>query len=444
MASPKNISSEGAPGLAEKYFFIPGRIPSLSLLELFDVCRSKELPLSLTTVGNSAFLVSLPDTADVKAVFASLGGMVKYGKCIASCPSLDVALALISQKIKTGAAHSKKRVTFGVSSYTIAQEERKENPRGATFFVQRWGIALKKELACDGASVRFVVSQKGEPALSSVVVEKNHLCQEGNAEWVLMHENGSWHVGKTSGVQEFEEYARRDYGRPNRDMKTGLLPPKLARIMVNLACVEKDGLLLDPFCGLGTILQEAVLLEHTAIAGSDIDKKNVAATKENLSWLLESIVHLDPGLRRDDKGTIIKQCDARKLASCFPKHSVDAIVTEPTLGPLLDAAHPSITQKKIAALCDLYSASFRAFREVLKPHGRVVIVFPVWMTGSKQRFIPCIDALMKRGFVNVTVPDSLHNTLSGAIERGSLVISRPDARIARELFVFEKIDTIAK
>ena len=35
-------------------------------------------------------------------------------------------------------------------------------------------------------------------------------------------------------MQDFEQWGARDYGRPSRDAVRGMLPPKLARMMVNL------------------------------------------------------------------------------------------------------------------------------------------------------------------------------------------------------------------
>ncbi len=43
--------------------------------------------------------------------------------------------------------------------------------------------------------------------------------------------------------------------------------------------------ILDPFCGSGTILQEAMLLGFKNIYGSDKDKRAIANSKENINWL---------------------------------------------------------------------------------------------------------------------------------------------------------------
>ena len=66
-------------------------------------------------------------------------------------------------------------------------------------------------------------------------------------------------IGKTVAIQDIENYTKRDYERPARDAKTGMLPPKLAQIMINLGGLTKidhdqeethavQHTLYDPFC----------------------------------------------------------------------------------------------------------------------------------------------------------------------------------------------------
>lgn len=96
---------------------------------------------------------------------------------------------------------------------------------------------------------------------------------------------GKQFVAVTLAVQDFEEYRFLDFGRPQRDMVSGSMPPKLAKIMLNLSGVKIDQAILDPFCGSGTMIQQALLLGFTNIVGSDASPKAVEDTKKNLNWL---------------------------------------------------------------------------------------------------------------------------------------------------------------
>jgi len=57
-------------------------------------------------------------------------------------------------------------------------------------------------------------------------------------------------IAHTIGVQDIDAYTHRDIGR-ERSMTVGMMPPKLAQIMLNLATKGERGFQIwDPFCGL--------------------------------------------------------------------------------------------------------------------------------------------------------------------------------------------------
>jgi tRNA (guanine10-N2)-dimethyltransferase len=61
------------------------------------------------------------------------------------------------------------------------------------------------------------------------------------------------------------------------------MPPKLARCMVNLARPKKGDLLLDPFCGTGSFLIEAGLLD-CRVLGFDAKRYMVKGCRRNLKF----------------------------------------------------------------------------------------------------------------------------------------------------------------
>jgi tRNA (guanine10-N2)-dimethyltransferase len=69
------------------------------------------------------------------------------------------------------------------------------------------------------------------------------------------------------------------------------LQPKLARCMVNLSRASKRGIILDPFCGTGTIPIEAGLMGIEAV-GIDIQRRMVQGSKINLDYYKVRNVHL--------------------------------------------------------------------------------------------------------------------------------------------------------
>ena len=100
-------------------------------------------------------------------------------------------------------------------------------------------------------------------------------------------------IAQTIFVQDIDAYTFRDRRRPRRDAHNGMLPPKLAQTMINLAhgalktkqALNDDQLnVLDPFCGTGVVLQEATLMGMN-VYGTDLNPDMIRNTKDNLAWL---------------------------------------------------------------------------------------------------------------------------------------------------------------
>jgi tRNA G10 N-methylase Trm11 len=142
--------------------------------------------------------------------------------------------------------------------------------------------------------------------------------------------------------------------------------------MVNLSGCIPGKTLLDPFCGVGTILQEA-LLSRAQVIGVDANSWCVEATNENLEWLSREYA------LRDGEFRVLKG-DALRLRSIVGSN-IDCIVTEPDLGPALkDVPTSPYAQKIIDKLTPLYSGFLEQAHEVLREGGRLVLVTPCLRT----------------------------------------------------------------
>ena len=116
--------------------------------------------------------------------------------------------------------------------------------------------------------------------------DKRYLLKEnGIVFWWVEKEIGKFNFGYSVAQQDVDAYAKRDYGKPVRSMTRGMLPPKLAQIMINGIQPTKIDRVWDPFCGTGTVLIEAALMNILTI-GSDKDTSALQSTKENISHLL--------------------------------------------------------------------------------------------------------------------------------------------------------------
>jgi len=129
------------------------------------------------------------------------------------------------------------------------------------------------------------------------------------------------------------------------------LKPIWARLLVNLARCKEGEVLLDPFCGTGSILIEGAIIGCKVI-GSDLDKKMVFGARKNLEFY-------------ELKGKVL-QANALYLDKTLKKNSIDAIATDPPYGR---SSH--IGAKNIK---ELYAGFLKSAHRVLKK-GRFCAFF---------------------------------------------------------------------
>jgi tRNA (guanine10-N2)-dimethyltransferase len=133
---------------------------------------------------------------------------------------------------------------------------------------------------------------------------------------------------------------KRDFFHP------GVMMPRMTRTLVNIAGIQQDDIMLDPFCGTGGILIEAHLLRAHAI-GSDFDYLMVMGSRQNIF------------------GSDLMLADATRLPLC--DHKVDAVVTDFPYGQ-------SVCIRKSDTMDTLYTDALEEIRRVLKDKKRAVVV----------------------------------------------------------------------
>jgi 23S rRNA G2445 N2-methylase RlmL len=133
------------------------------------------------------------------------------------------------------------------------------------------------------------------------------------------------------------------------------LRPTVAAAMVRLAGIGPGMTVLDPMCGAGTILAEALDVAgkrsrggQVRVLGGDIDPNAVFVTSQNLEKL----------------GPVsLARWDARALP--LETESVDRIVSNPPFGKQLES---------IEKIGPLYEAASAEWDRVLRPGGRAVLL----------------------------------------------------------------------
>jgi tRNA G10 N-methylase Trm11 len=390
------------------YVSILGRQPALGIAELERVFGGQ----NVTPLSGLAATIDTP-LLDIQ----KLGGTLKAGEIVIDLRSgdwLKVSNKIIQHYAQAWSTFDGK-ITLGLSVYGFTTTTRD---------VQKVGIVLKQKLKRSGVSLRVVPNQ--EPALSTATSHHNKLGLSDNKVELLIvrAKNGRIVVAKSTGAQNITAYAKRDQGRPKRDAFVGMLPPKLAQIMINLAGkLQQDPnsdlaqpRILDPFCGTGVILQEASLMGYGAY-GTDLSEKMVRYSRDNLNWLQDQFhVHVHWYLHEGDAMTTKWQ------------QPISAVISETYLGQPFSAPPSPAKLDEVRKNCNHIITEFlKNLNPQIKTGTPVCIAVPAWRDKDGGfTHLPFIGTVAQLGYK----PHEFHN-----VSQNDLLYYREDQIVARELLV---------
>jgi len=413
--------------LSMKHFLIFGTHPLLSLAEAKAVIggRKPELAgeMAILSAGGGSASGGDVDEWDGRALNDRLGGTIKLGEVIAEIPSAELTAERLADEIEAR-PREKKKIEFGLTMYGGSSAARQKTKNLA--------IGLKRVLQERGSSVRWVTGEKGD--LTPAAVAKAHLIDEGYDFCVALVDQKAI-VGLTTNVQDATAWSLRDYGRPFRDLKTGMLPPKLARMMVNLAAPETPSVplvrgrsILDPFCGGGTVLMEAALMGYQSLVGSDADARQIAGCQQNFDWLVQKQI-----LPASLDLTLLVQ-PVKTLGPHLINKTIGAIVTEGYLGEPLRGHEPlNFLNKQKDKIESLWKEALFVFSTVQAKGGRVVCAWPVFVSPHGTLTVDPSQWLEDFGYKMV-------DPLAGWHEKSvTLTYARPDQHVKRNIVVLEKV-----
>lgn len=385
---------------------ILGRQPQLGIAELERVYGSENVSWFSDT---TALITS--DSFSIER----LGGTQKAGQIVLQLPRGDfrqVSMKIVQHYTKKWNEKTGK-ITLGLSSYGFTATARE---------VQKTGIILKQKIKNEQRSLRLIPNT--EPTLNTAVSHHNKLgLAENKVELLIVRaKDGRIAVAESTGAQNITSLARRDQGRPKRDAFVGMLPPKLAQIIVNLASPQaenKTARLLDPFCGTGVILQEAALMGYS-VYGTDLADKMIDYSKANLEWLastyaisIESTLH---------------QGDAMDTKWQPP---IQAVAAESYLGQPFSAPPSPSKLAEVRRNCNhIISTFLKNLSAQIQPGTTLCIAVPAWKDSNGTfTHLPLSTDLAKLGYTRHQFKN---------IEPQDLLYYREDQVVARELLVLTK------
>ncbi|MEN7982060.1 MAG: methyltransferase domain-containing protein [Nanoarchaeota archaeon] len=312
-----------------KYLFILGRNVELSLAEIFSYFERKGNKIKNYEIKKNAVLIDLEKP--ISKIIDNFGGVISIGEvsCEGAPQAYTASLKLPAQEPLRGPEKSSKKIFTEGKKELISLLEKKELYLGTKnkfnyclwdfskyeFVVEISGYLKKRFRSEKLKAVQKTLTgkinlQSGEKAqkVGSKLIEE---------EFFLFGEE-KLYFGRIVEKCDYENLEKRDMSRPVRRESLSI-SPRLAKIMINLSQVRKNGKLLDSFCGVGVILQEA-LLQEIEVIGIDKDKKAIKGSKENLKFLNFA----------EEKYKLINWD-----SSTAKINEVNVLVTEPNLGETL-------------------------------------------------------------------------------------------------------------
>jgi tRNA G10 N-methylase Trm11 len=350
------------------YLLLLGNTPDLSLAEIKAVASD----LKLKRWSQHLAQVDLENDKKAQQLQQVLGGVFKIIKTV---QTLDKKPEQAKQQIADFLLEQKlDKIEFGLNS--VGQTQLEIDPS-----------QIKQILKKQKQKTRF--RRGSQWGLSAAI-----LTHEPQTFDLLIVENEEkLYLTQTVAFQDLEEWIARDRRKPFASPHKGMLPPKLARILVNLALGHlpqkpASPILYDPFCGTGTVLIEA-LLRGCQVIGSDIDQKSVAGTLENLYWAED---HYQQQFQYQ-----VFQAEVAHADQFDWQASPELIATEPFLGKPNPQIHE--LDNIFTGLESLYLGAFKTWTNILKQDAVVSIVFPQAKTKHKiYDLLHLIDKLDKYGY----------------------------------------------
>jgi tRNA G10 N-methylase Trm11 len=256
-------------------------------------------------------------------------------------------------------------------------------------------------------------------------LHRKHILDNG-FELVLYHTKDEIIVCQTDQAINIDDLKNRDVKRPFVRPMLGI-GVALARSMVNLAMQPRGSTIYDPFCGTGTIVQEAHLSGYNAM-GSDIDSQCVQGAFENLQWITKTYE------KQEFPTENIFSLDLTNAMDKYKKGYFAAIVTEPYLGPPLKF-YPNVSdaQKMKNDLTKRFNVYFRNISYLLHKNGMCVIIVPRIRSNEGEYFSLDVEKLFsKHGF------EVYNEHFNDALLPYVFIHAPKDQKIEREIYVLKK------
>ena len=417
-----------------KYAFLLGRKPLISLAELQAVMPDDTAFLEL--IGETLIIETSATFTQEEArlFFNRLGGSMKMIEITeVTDHNLNKLTKTLAQMAVTRFKGQEGKAKYAVFVKTIKTDSAK--------MLKTSLMELKKTLKEEGISGRFINNNFQNAEVAAL---KGENVLNRGAEFCALEGSSGWYLGHTLAIQDIDAYSTRDYERPERDPRVGMLPPKLAQILINLTGETKlneptkDKYLYDPFCGLGTVLMEGLIM-GLHVVGSDISSETLKKAHKNLEW------HFVKTNISNKSRLFVK--DATQLIPTEVPEPICAVVSETYLGPPMSQTPEQIKIEEIFTEIDhVLTRTMENLHELLPANACVVITLLTYRKNqgygktAYQTIDNFLDKIPELGYeiADIISPELIKKFNLPSASQKTLLYERPEQTVCRGIYKFRK------
>jgi len=356
----------------KQQYFILGRNPKLSQSEIHSYLRARSQKFKEIFLEGNILLIELENEINID----KLGGTLKSGLIESSGSEETVESHIFSEELIEKEKFS--YAVFGNLDPETIKLKFKSEKRKTTLKHGRKQIQFQDEGTTN-------------------LPKADHY-------FILHKHNDKFYFGKTNQEYNSTEVEYRDMKKPERRAHLAI-SPRLAKILINLSEAKENDTILDPFCGIGGIMQEAIIKKINTY-GTDTDKEAIYHARKNLDWIqrrYKTTHHYTP-----------KTENARNA----PNKNFDGIATETPLGEIVrkqpnDQKSQQIIQKFERIIIPI----LKHLKLIKKLNAKIAITFP----RIKKHTVD---------YEKITKETKLR------IHKEPILESRPKQFISREIVVF--------
>jgi len=386
-----------------KYFFILGKNVELSVAEIVSYFEKEGIIISKTYNFKNGFLVDVSGELKTSEVIKRLGGTIAIGRILFEGNQKE-----LFEKIEKEEIYFDSQIKFSYSLLDFCESNFSDK------IEDKLKIKFKSEglKAYKNPAKGLISMQNGE-----IFFGRPSKLKQNDVNYFLFKDHLKNYFGILESIYDFKETEKRDMQKPER-RESLAISPKLSQVLINLSQAKKGETLLDCFCGVGVILQEA-LIQEINVVGIDLDKEAIESAKKNIAWLSSHY-----GVAKFE----LINGNSRNVNI---KRKVDAIATEPSLGVLMKR----VPDRKEAEVFlrnfeNLITGVLNNMNKCLKNDGKIAFTAPLVSIGRER--IGCkIESICAATGLKIS-------ELKNVEIKFPIKDFRKDQIVGREFFVLER------